>query len=200
MVRQFEEFFKAKQGETGLMAVMEQRFSENALVQTQQMQVISGLYEALKEAYSYIVRVEEQVLTMRSDITSVVEKTSDILSLTQESREKHYVGKDVELLDKAIETVQSKTNEEIRRLIVRSARRYPKGSGFNILYTKLKDVSNGEKDVFALGETNINDGQLEKYGTKSRGKSFLNTIFAKGWQYELAVLAKGDMYEGVTNK
>lgn len=54
MVKQFEEFFKAKQEETGLMEVMEQRFEENALAQQQMMQVAGGLYEALREAYTII--------------------------------------------------------------------------------------------------------------------------------------------------
>lgn len=209
MARKFDEFFTGgkrfgNEGTSELTAKIEEGFAQLSDSQTQTFELVGGLFQAMRHMYEIVTesterekRFEAQIKQLISDIATVKDTTTDALSLVKDAKQTHYVGKGVELLDKAVETVQSETNEEIRRMIVRSARRYPKGAGFNILYAKLKDVSNGEKDVFAIGETNISDGQLEKYGTKGRGKSFLNTVFANGWQYELAVIAKGDMYEGV---
>ena len=189
MVRQFEEFFKAKQEETGLMAVMEQRFSENALVQTQQMQVIGGLYEALKEAYSYIVRVEEQVISMRSDITSVVEKTSDILTLTQESREKHYVGKDVEVLESATEKARELTFEEVRTMVTSATRRQPEG--YHELFGKIYAMTGYAVWKDEKKSIKKSDGLVDDKGKYANGSTtWINTLFLNGYKEAMYVVAK----------
>jgi len=189
MVRQFDEFFKAKQEETGLMAVMEQRFSENAIVQTQQMQVISGLYEALKEAYSYIIRVEEQVLTMRSDITTVVEKTSDILSLTQESREKHYVGKETEVLESATVKAKELTFEEVRTMITSATRRQPEG--YHELFGKIYAMTGYAVWKDEKKSIKKADGLTDGSGKYANGSTtWVNTLFLKGYKETMYVVAK----------
>lgn len=189
MVRQFDEFFKVKHEETGLMAVMEQRFSENAIVQTQQMQVISGLYEALKEAYSYIIRVEEQVLTMRSDITSVVEKASDILSLTQESREKHYLGKETEVLESANDKAKSITFKEVRTMVSSATRRQPEG--YRELFGKIYAITGyavWEDEKLSIKKS---DGLIDSNGKHANGSAtWINTLFLKGYKETMYLVAK----------
>jgi len=192
MVRKFEEFFNTKQeGTKGneLRLVMEQRFEENAIIQQQMMHVVGGLYEALKEAYSYIVRVEEQVLTMRSDITSVVEKTSDILSLTQESREKHYIGKETEVLEMANDKAKSVTFKEVRTMVSSATRRQPEG--YRELFGKIYAITGyavWEDEKLSIKKS---DGLIDSNGKHANGSTtWINTLFLKGYKETVYLVAK----------
>lgn len=192
MVRKFEEFFNTKQeGTKGneLRLVMEQRFEENAIIQQQMMHVVGGLYEALKEAYSYIVRVEEQVLTMRSDITSVVEKTSDILSLMQESREKHYIGKETEVLEMANDKAKSVTFKEVRTMVSSATRRQPEG--YRELFGKIYAITGyavWEDEKLSIKKS---DGLIDSNGKHANGSTtWINTLFLKGYKETVYLVAK----------
>lgn len=199
MARKFEEFFNAKQeGPKGneLRLVMEQRFEENAIIQQQMMHVVGGLYEALKEAYAhitesnaYIKRVEGQVLTMRSDITSIVEKASDILSLTQESREKHYIGKETEVLEMANDKAKSVTFKEVRTMVSSATRRQPEG--YRELFGKIYAITGyavWEDEKLSIKKS---DGLIDSNGKHANGSTtWINTLFLKGYKETVYLVAK----------
>lgn len=196
MVRAFEEFFTEKKKDTNLLAVMEQRFEENALAQSQMMQVIGGLYEALKESYNhvaesnaYIKRVEEQVLSMRSDITSVTEKTSDILSLATESRAKHFIGKEVEVLESASELAKTVSYEEARMMATSATKNQPEGR--RELYGKIFAMTGYAVWKQPKRRITKHDG-LEENGKAYTNPSvtWINTLFLEGYKDTVYIVSK----------
>lgn len=195
MVKAFDEFFTPKQ-DAGLLTVVEKGFEDTALAQSQMMQVIKGLYEALRESYNhvaesneYIKRVESQMNAMRSDVKTVVEKTSDILALTTESKEKHFIGKEVEVLESASEIAKAVTFEEARMMATSATKNQPEGR--RELYGKIFAMTGYAVWKQPKRRITKHDG-LEESGKAYINPSvtWINTLFLEGYKDTVYIVAK----------
>ena len=87
MVRKFEEFFTAKHKDEDVLMLINERFDVSERSQYAMMQVMEGLYNALKEAYEYVAesneyikRVEGQLMAVQSEVKTVATQTQSILA------------------------------------------------------------------------------------------------------------------------
>jgi len=196
MVRKFEEFFNAKQEDTGVIAVINERFDVSDQTQAMMMQVMNGLYEALKEAYTYvsesneyIKRVEGQLTSMRSEVNTIASQTQGILALTQENREKHFVGKESELLESAVERAKELTFEEVRTMVTTATKRQPEG--YHELYGKIYAATGYAVWKDERMTIKKSDGLVDSQGRYANGSStWINTLFLKGYKDVLYVMAR----------
>lgn len=201
MVRKFEEFFGAKQQDAEVLSVINERFDLSDRTQYMMMQIMEGLYDALKEAYAYVAesneyikRVEAQLVEVQSVVETVSEQTQDILAMTQEEREKHFVGKESEFLDAALELAKEVTYDEVRKLVYRATGNQQ--DGYNTLYGKL--FAQTGYDVYADGKKRVkkSDNLVDANGQYvSISKTRYNAVFLARYKAELYLLAK-EMLKG----
>lgn len=143
----------------------------------------STLRTLVEKQGAIIVSLNEQMGEFSRKLNSMEDTLTSNAQSTDDMKRKTYVGKKAEFLKESIEEVKSLTHKDIRRLIFRAAGN--QRGGYLRIYSKLSDMTG--IDIYSAGKNAVrkNDG----LGFVNPQKTYINTVFLKGVQYEAAAIS-----------
>lgn len=199
MVRKFEEFFlvsEVEKQDKDVLAVINERFDGSEKALNLMMHTMHGLVGAVRELYENSVelyditkRQSAQVDEVRESLSTVAETVQKNLTMTQEEREKHFVGKEPELLASALEKAKEKTFDHVRTTINVATRNQPEG--YHAFYQKIFAITGYAVWKDDRKTIRKSDGLEDANGRYSNGtETWLNTLFLKGYKDVMYTVAR----------